>query len=59
MIKKQNQISYQPLTTKIISLHRGSESLQEVTPGASISIETNLDPFLSQNGFPNRMCSFS
>lgn len=48
MTKKQNQISYQPLTTKIISLHKGSESVKEITPGASISIETNLDPFLSK-----------
>lgn len=48
MIKKQNQISYQPLTTKIISLHRGNESVDEVTSGPSISIETNLDPFLTK-----------
>jgi translation initiation factor 2 subunit 3 len=48
MIKKQNQITYQNLTTNIISLQRGNESVNEVLPGASISIETNLDPFLSK-----------
>lgn len=48
IVKKQNQIFYQPLTTKIISLHRGSESLNKISPGASISIETNLDPFISK-----------
>jgi translation initiation factor 2 subunit 3 len=46
--KKNNQVNYKPLTTKIISLHKGSENVSEVTPGASISIETNLDPFLTK-----------
>ena len=48
MEKKQNQISYQPLTTKILSLHKGSDSVEEVLPGASISIETSLDPSLTK-----------
>lgn len=48
MMKKQNQITYQTLTTKIISLHKGSESVSEIHPGASISIETNLDPTLTK-----------
>jgi translation initiation factor 2 subunit 3 len=47
-VKKANQYSYEPLTTKIISLHKGKESVKEVEPGASISIETNLDPFLTK-----------
>jgi translation initiation factor 2 subunit 3 len=46
--KKANQITYKPLTTKIISLHRGNEKISEVHPGASISIETNLDPYLTK-----------
>jgi translation initiation factor 2 subunit 3 len=46
--KKANQVFYKPLTTKIISLHRGNEKVSEVTPGASISIETNLDPYLTK-----------
>jgi translation initiation factor 2 subunit 3 len=47
-IKKANQQTYQTLTTKILSLHRGNESMKEVIPGASISIETELDPFLTK-----------
>ncbi|VVB82495.1 Translation initiation factor 2 subunit gamma [uncultured archaeon] len=47
-MKKANQQTYQTLTTKILSLHRGNESMEELTPGASISIETELDPFLTK-----------
>ena len=48
LIKKNNQQDYQTLTTKILSLHKGSKSLKEIFPGASISIETELDPFLTK-----------
>jgi len=47
-VKKFNQLSYQPLITKILSLHKGNESLEEVEPGPSISIETSLDPTLTK-----------
>lgn len=47
-IKKANQQIYQTLTTEIISLHKGNESVKEIIPGASISIETALDPFLTK-----------
>jgi len=47
-LKKANQQTYQTLTTKILSLYRGKESMQEVSPGASIAIETELDPFLTK-----------
>lgn len=47
-IKKANQMTYQPLTTKILSLRKGNKSVKEVSPGASISIETNLDPFMTK-----------
>ncbi len=47
--KKQNQIIYKEITTKILSLHKGDKSVQEVMPGASISIETSLDPFLTKS----------
>jgi translation initiation factor 2 subunit 3 len=46
--KKNNQIIYSPLTTKIISIHKGKDSINEVSPGASISIETSLDPFMTK-----------
>jgi translation initiation factor 2 subunit 3 len=48
MIKKANQQTYESLTTKILSLHKGNQSIKEVVPGASISIETELDPFLTK-----------
>jgi len=47
-IKKNNQYFYEPITTKILSLHKGNSSLKEVSPGASISIETELDPFMTK-----------
>jgi translation initiation factor 2 subunit 3 len=47
-IKKANQQIYQTLVTKILSLHRGNKSVTEILPGASISIETALDPFLTK-----------
>ncbi|MBS3094279.1 translation initiation factor IF-2 subunit gamma [Candidatus Pacearchaeota archaeon] len=49
LIKKANQQSYQTLKTKILSLHKGNSSVQETLPGASVSIETELDPFLSKS----------
>lgn len=48
VIKKQNQTDFKTLTTKILSLHKGDESVQEVKPGVSISIETSLDPVLTK-----------
>ncbi len=47
-IKKANQQTYETLTTKIFSLYKGSDSVKEVLPGVSISIETELDPFLTK-----------
>lgn len=48
MVKKANQTTYQPLRTKVISLHKGNSSIKEAAPGASISIETGLDPYLTK-----------
>lgn len=47
-IRKANQQIYKTLTTKILSLYKGNESVKEVAPGVSISIETSLDPFLTK-----------
>jgi translation initiation factor 2 subunit 3 len=47
-IKKANQQTYQTLITKILSLHKGNQPVEEVSPGASIAIETELDPFLTK-----------
>lgn len=46
--KKHNETIYKTLYTKILSLHKGNEVVKEVSPGASISIETSLDPFLTK-----------
>lgn len=47
-VKKGKDIVYQPLKTKILSLKKGKEDKKEIEPGASIAIETSLDPFLSK-----------
>ena len=46
--KPHGKTEYKTLTTKILSLYKGNCSLNEVFPGASISIETSLDPFLTK-----------
>ncbi len=46
--KPHGEMTYQTLVTKIISLYKGKESIDETEPGASISIETGLDPFLTK-----------
>jgi len=57
-VKKNNQYTYEPLTTKIISLFKGSNSVKEITPGASISIETELDPFMTKtDSLTGSICS--
>ncbi|MCK4647521.1 translation initiation factor IF-2 subunit gamma [Candidatus Pacearchaeota archaeon] len=47
-IKKANQQTYETITTKILSLHKGKNQINEINPGSSISIETSLDPFLTK-----------
>ena len=49
IIKKAHDKIYQTLTTKIISLYKGNQSVAQVIPGTSISIETNLDPILTKS----------
>ncbi len=46
--KINNQYEYKTLTTKILTLFKGKEAVKEVLPGASISIETELDPYLTK-----------
>ena len=48
IVKKANQQSYETLTTKILSLRKGKDNVNEILPGASISIETTLDSFLTK-----------
>ena len=47
-IEKAHQQTYETLKTTILSLHKGVESVKEVFPGVSLSIETGLDPFLTK-----------
>ena len=46
--KKHNETIYKTLYTKILSLHKGNENVPQISPGASISIETSLDPWLTK-----------
>jgi translation initiation factor 2 subunit 3 len=46
--KKSGQQTYKTITTKILSLHKGNKKVDEILPGASISIETTLDPFITK-----------
>jgi translation initiation factor 2 subunit 3 len=46
-IKKKN--TYRPVTTKIVSLSVGSDSVQSVTPGGLIAIGTKIDPGLTKS----------
>lgn len=43
MIKEANQIKYKTIKTKIISLFKGSNKTNEITPGGNAAIETELD----------------
>jgi len=49
IIKEANQYHYKTLKTKIVKLFNGSQSVQELTPGGSMSIETELDPILAKS----------
>jgi translation initiation factor 2 subunit 3 len=46
--KKHDKYYYETLKTKILSLYKGKKSIEKATPGASISIETSLDPFMTK-----------
>jgi translation initiation factor 2 subunit 3 len=46
---KANQQIYQTLTTKILAIRKGNDNVQEIGPGASIAIETSLDPVLTKS----------
>ncbi|MSS74171.1 translation initiation factor IF-2 subunit gamma [Candidatus Pacearchaeota archaeon] len=43
MIKEANQLKYKTIYTKIASIFKGQHKLDELTPGGSASIETELD----------------
>ncbi len=43
-IEKSGKVLWQPISTKIVDLHTGSEKVSVVGPGGSIGIMTTLDP---------------
>jgi len=51
LIKKDNAKVHVSIKTKIASLFRGSEKVQELVPGGSMSIETELDMALGKSDF--------
>ena len=46
--ESQNQQVYKTVKTKITSIHRGSYKIEQATPGSSLALETELDPFLTK-----------
>ena len=46
--KQQNKFSYHPIKTKIISIFRGNEKIEQATPGGSLAFETELDNILTK-----------
>lgn len=48
-IKEANQIKYKTLNAKILKLFRGSEEVNELTSGGSMSVETSLDMSIGKN----------
>ncbi|MGV8142024.1 MAG: translation initiation factor IF-2 subunit gamma [Candidatus Pacearchaeota archaeon] len=48
MIKEANQFRYKTIKTKIASIFKGSHRYEELTPGGSASIETELDMSLGK-----------
>jgi len=47
-IKLGKKEEYKTVNTKIVSLHRGKDTLEKIHPGVSIAIETELDPFVTK-----------
>lgn len=44
ILEEQNQLVNKPITTTITSINTGGQKLEELTPGGSVGIMTNLDP---------------
>lgn len=42
--EKEGRVFWQPITTKIVSIRAGNETLKEARPGGSIGVLTSLDP---------------
>lgn len=49
VVKEANQYHYKTMRTRVLNLFNGSRSLSELTPGGSMSIETDLDMSLGKS----------
>jgi translation initiation factor 2 subunit 3 len=49
LVKEANQFRYKPLKTKVLSLFNGTKKVDQLTPGGSMSIETELDMSTGKN----------
>ncbi len=49
IVKEANKIRFETIKTKIAGLFNGSERVEELTPGGSMSIETELDMALGKS----------
>jgi len=47
-VKKENQLIYETIKTKITGIFKGSHKIEEAVPGGSLAIETELDPILTK-----------
>lgn len=45
----ENRIHWEPITTKIVSLHAGDKKLEVADPGGLIGVATKLDPALTKS----------
>jgi len=48
-IKKENQLIYQTVKTKILGIFKGKYKVSEAIPGGSLALETELDPILTKS----------
>jgi len=46
--KKENQLVYETIKTRIIGIFKGSHRIEQAEPGGSLAIETELDPILTK-----------
>jgi translation initiation factor 2 subunit 3 len=47
-IKKENQLFYETVNTKITRIRKGNYEISEAFPGGSLALETELDPILTK-----------
>jgi len=47
--KKENQLVYQTIKTKILGVYKGKYKISEAVPGGSLALETGLDPSLTKS----------